>query len=49
VKSFKGHPTPLYFFTVKLPKSRLKQLNFASQNLGDLQHLRTSISKFTST
>ncbi|CAN0198543.1 unnamed protein product [Ectocarpus sp. 4 AP-2014] len=49
VKSFKGHPTPLYFFTVKPPKSRLKQLNFASQNLGDLQHLRTSISKFTAT
>ncbi|CAN0235705.1 unnamed protein product, partial [Pylaiella littoralis] len=48
VKSFKGHPTPLYFFTVKLPTSRVKQLNFASQTLEDLQVLRAAMTKFAS-
>ncbi|CAM9344514.1 unnamed protein product [Scytosiphon promiscuus] len=48
MKAYKGRPAPLYFFTVKLPTSRLKQLNFASQTLDDLQHLRNSMIKFTS-
>ncbi|CAM9580965.1 unnamed protein product [Sphacelaria rigidula] len=47
VKKYKAHPAPLNFFSVKLPTSRLKRLNFASHSLSELQHLRSTISRFT--
>lgn len=49
VRRYKGHPSPINFFSVKLPSTRLKQLNFASHSLAELQHLRTAMVRYAPT
>ncbi|CAM9481809.1 unnamed protein product [Discosporangium mesarthrocarpum] len=47
-KQYRATTGPLHFFTVRIPTTRLKQLNFASRDLPELQLLRAQISRYTS-